>query len=166
MNQRVEFDSITVGMPFISVSLKIFNQGEKNILSEIIIRSADKRFLTSWQCCSNCTKYAIDSLIDYRKFLIDKKVELSKIKSEKLVKVVDYILEEIKSFLSISEKCNPDHDYRFLSEQLDVLRTNILNTFKKLCNDTKLPCPKDFFRMLKIVPAKHYKKNSTVKTTK
>ena len=149
MKPFLKFDSLSVGIPFLNVNFKITDDNEKEIANEILIRSEDKRFLTSWQCCSNCTQQAIDSSLEYRKFLVDQKVKLSKIKNSQLLKVVDYLLNETKRFLSLSEKCDIYRDQKYLSEQLEILRNNILSTLNKFCRDTKIEYPKDLFRMLK-----------------
>jgi len=149
MKPFMKFDSLSVGIPFLNVNFKITDDNEKEIANEILIRSEDKRFLTSWQCCSNCTQQAIDSSLEYRKFLVDQKVKLSKIKNSQLLKVVDYLLNETKRFLSLSEKCDIYRDQKYLSEQLEILRNNILSTLNKFCRDTKIEYPKDLFRMLK-----------------
>jgi hypothetical protein len=148
--KKPKFDSLSIGVPLLSISLKLADSIEENIAKEILIRSEDKRFLTSWQCCSSCTKYAIDSIIEYRKFLVDKKIELSKIKDSKLLKIVDCILEQTRDFLSISEKHKIDRDHKYLSEQLDILRGNTLDVLHKLCSDSNIEESKDLFRMRKI----------------
>jgi hypothetical protein len=148
MRPFVKLDSLSVGIPFLNINFTITDDIEKDIANEILVRSEDKRFLTSWQCCSNCTQQAIDSSLEYRKFLVDQKVKLSKIKNSQLLKVVDYLLNETKRFLSISEKCDIYRDQKYLSEQLEILRNNILSILSKYCLDTKIEYPKDLFRML------------------
>lgn len=147
--KSIKIESLSMGMPFLKVNFKIGSDIEKEIASEILIRSEDKRFLTSWQCCSSCTKNAIESVLEYRKFLVDQKVKLSKIKKAQLIKIVDYLLEEIKKFLSISEKCDVNKDQKYLSEQLEILRNNILSTLQKYCSDTRIEYPPELFRMAK-----------------
>ncbi|MDD4989678.1 MAG: hypothetical protein PHV42_04615 [Candidatus Pacebacteria bacterium] len=144
-----KLESLSVKLPFLNVNFKIADDIEKEIINEILIRAADKRFLTSWQCCSSCTQHAIDSVLEYRKFLIDQKVKLSKIKKSQFIKIVDYLLEEIRKFLSISEKCDVHRDQKHLSIQLETLRNNVLNALYKFCNDTKIDYPKDLFAMMK-----------------
>ena len=63
--------------------------------------------------------------------------------------VVDYLLKELKAFLSISEKRDIHTDQKYLSEQLEILRNNILAALNKFCSDTKIDYPKDLFRMMK-----------------
>lgn len=150
MKPFIKFDSLSIGIPFLNVNFKIENNKEKEIAIEILIRSEDKRFLTSWQCCASCTQNAITSALEYRKYLVDEKVKLSKISNSQLLEVVNYLLDELKKFLSISEKCDIHRDQKYLSEQLEILRNNILASLYKFCNDTKIKYPKDLFRMLKI----------------
>jgi hypothetical protein len=144
-----KLESLSVNIPFLNINFKIADDIEGEIVNEILIHSEDKRFLTSWQCCSNCTKHAIDSVLEYRKFLVDQKVKLSKIKKSQFIKIVDYLLVETKKFLSISEKCDIHRDQKHLSMQLEILRNNILNTLWKFCNDTKIDYPKNLFAMMK-----------------
>jgi len=147
--KSIKFDSLSVNIPLLSVSFKITDDLEKEIANEVLIRSEDKRFLTSWQCCPSCTEYAIDSVLEYRKFLIDQKVKLSKIKNSQLMEILDYLLQEIKKFLSLSENRDTYRDKKYLSDQLEILRNNILAALYKFCNDTKIDYPKDLFRMMK-----------------
>ncbi len=86
--------------------------------------------------------------MDYRKFLVDKKVDLSKVAKSKLLPAVSYILDEIKLFLSLTEKCDIYRDQKYLSGQLGILRTNILKTLKKFCEDNKMEYPSNLFNML------------------
>jgi hypothetical protein len=111
--KNIKFESLSVGIPFVNINFKIGNDQEKEIINEVLIRSEDKRFLTSWQCCASCTKNAIESVLEYRKFLVDQKVKLSKIKSSQFIAVIDYILDEVKKFLSISEKYHIQKHQKF-----------------------------------------------------
>jgi len=147
MKPKVE--SLSINLPFFNVSFSIQDNIEKEIISEILIRSEDKRFLTSWQCCSNCTENAIESVLEYRKFLIDQKVKLSKIKNSQFIDVVNFLLDEVKIFLSISEKHDIHSEHKYLSRQLEILRNNILKALQKFCLDTKIKYPKELFRMIK-----------------
>jgi len=147
--KSIKFESLSVNVPFLNVSFKITDDLEKDIANEILIRSEDKRFLTSWQCCISCTKNAIDSVLEYRRFLIDQKVKLSEIKNSQLMAIVDYLLQGIREFLSLSEKRDIYGDQKYLSEQLEILRNNILAALYKFCSDTKIDYPKDLFRMMK-----------------
>ena len=147
--KNIKLESLSIGMPFLNINFKIDNDQEKEVINEILIRSEDKRFLTSWQCCASCTKNAIESVLEYRKFILDQKVKLSKINNSQFITVVDYILDEVKKFISISEKHHIQKHQRFLSEQLEILRNNILKALQKFCIDTKIKNPENLFRMLK-----------------
>ena len=100
--KNIKLESLSIDIPFVNINFKIDNDQEKEIINEILIRSEDKRFLTSWQCCASCTENAIESVLEYRKFLVDQKVNLSKIKNSQFLAVIDYLLDEVKKFLSIS----------------------------------------------------------------
>jgi len=147
--KNIKLESLSINIPFVNINFKIDNNQEKEVINEILMRSDDKRFLTSWQCCTSCTKNAIESVLEYRKFLVDQKVILSKIKNSQFMAVIDYLLEELKKFLSISEKYDIQKHQKFLSEQLEILRNNILNALQKFCSDTKTKYPENLFRMLK-----------------
>ncbi len=147
--KNIKLESLSIGVPFVNINFKIDNDQEKEIINEILIRSEDKRFLTSWQCCASCTENAIESVLEYRKFIVDQKVKLSKIKNAQFIKVINYLLEEVKKFLSISEKYHIQRHQKFLSEQLEILRNNILRALHKFCSDTKIKHPDNLFNMLK-----------------
>ena len=148
--KNIKLESLSIGIPFVNVNFQINDDLEKEIINEVLIRSEDKRFLTSWQCCASCTGNAIESVLEYRKFLLDQKVKLSKIQKSQFIQVLNYLLEEVKKFLSISEKCNIQRNQKYLSEQLEILRNNILKALHKFCSDTKIKYPKNLFNMLKI----------------
>ncbi|MCK9294341.1 MAG: hypothetical protein M0P70_04605 [Desulfobulbaceae bacterium] len=118
-------------------------------MTEILIRSEDKRFLTSWQCCATCTENAIKSVLEYRKFLVDQKVKLSKVKNPQFISILNYVLDEVKKFLSVTEKYDIHKDQKYLAQQLEILRNNILNTFYRFCSDTKVEYPERLFAMIK-----------------
>lgn len=148
--KSLKIESLSIGIPsFLNLNFKINDEQEKEIVSETLIRSEDKRFLTSWQCCSSCTKNAIESVLEYRKFLVDQKVKLSKIKNSQFIEIINYLLDEVKKFLSISEKYDIHRNQKYLSEQLGILRNNILNALQKFCYNTKIEYPKELFRMIK-----------------
>ncbi len=147
----IKLESISVGLSP-SLNFQFIDDIEKRVFKEILVRSADKRFLTSGQCCSNCTKYAIESIIEYRIFLVDKAVELANLSDSKLLEAVNVILDELRNFLSISEQYDIQHDYRYLSQLLDTLRQNILKILFKICSDLKAQAPESLFTMMKQEP--------------
>jgi hypothetical protein len=63
--------------------------------------------------------------------------------------VVDYLLDEVKKFLSVSEKHHIQRHQKYLSEQLGILRNNMLKALQKFCADTKIKHSENLFRMLK-----------------
>lgn len=148
--KSVKIESLSIGTPFLNINFKINDDVEKEIVDEVLIRSEDKRFLTSWQCCASCTENAIESVIEYRKFLLDQKVKISKVKNSQFLKIISYLLDEVKKFLSISEKLDIHKDQKFLSQQLEILRCNTLNALQKYCFDTRIEYPKELSRMLEI----------------
>ncbi|MFA5750466.1 MAG: hypothetical protein WC895_04595 [Candidatus Shapirobacteria bacterium] len=146
-NIPLKIESISIGLSP-SINFQFKDDIEKRIFSEILTRSTDKRFLTSSQCCSNCTKYAIESIVEYRKFLVDKVVELRDVKKSTLLKTVNLILAESRAFLSVSEQYNLPENYTYLSKQLDILRQNILRLLFKICLDTKTEPLEGLFGMM------------------
>ncbi|MDD2466882.1 MAG: hypothetical protein PHI97_23045 [Desulfobulbus sp.] len=149
MKKSIDIDTVAIEIPFLNVTFKISDNLEKEIVTETLIRSEDKRFLTSWQCCANCTENAIKSVLEYRKFLVDQKVKLSKIKNSQFNSIINYVLDQVKKFLSVSERHDIIKDQKYLSQQLEILRNNILNIFYRFCNDAKIEYPKQLFAMIK-----------------
>lgn len=50
---------------------------ERKVAREVVIRLADRRVLTSAECCDNCIDQALASLQEIRRIIVDKQVELS-----------------------------------------------------------------------------------------
>jgi hypothetical protein len=152
MEPRVDSTSISFpnlpGIPNISLSLK-FSKEDNRIIKEIMIYSQNKRFLTSYQCCGNCTKYAIDSLVDYRNFLVKKRIEVIEYDQRSLKIIIDQILKNIELFLNFSEDLDVQRSHRELSFKLDELRNIILSFLFELSKKTGVRFPLDLNRMRK-----------------
>ena len=106
LSKKVNLDGVTINLPFISLNFDT-NDKDKKIAREIIIRLRDKRVLNSKECCDNCIKNALESLIDIRKFLVDKQVEINDVESP-LFLLVDFTIYGIRQFLTYTEYYQPD----------------------------------------------------------
>lgn len=155
---KPKFDSTSIslpnlpGIPNLNINFK-FSDDDKKSIKEIIIYSKNKRVLTSSQCCGNCTKYAIDSLVDYRSFLVNKRIEIINSKQNELKKIIDAILKNIEVFLTFSENLDLEINYKELSSRLNNLRNIILPLLLKLTKKVKIKFPADLKRMIKSKPS-------------
>jgi len=156
---KTKFDSTSIsfpnlpGIPNLNLNFKL-SENDKKSIKEIIIYSQNKRVLTSFQCCGNCTKHAIESLIDYRIFLVNKRMEMVTSKQNELKKIIDAILKNIEFFLSYSEKLDIERNHKELSSKLDELRAIILQLLLTLTKKVKIGFPPDLNRMIKLTPSK------------
>jgi len=101
LNSRV--GGVTLSLPFISFSVQAQDL-EKKIAAEIVIRMADRRVLTSFECCDNCVERALASLQEIRTFLVAKQVELAPVSDGPLAFLVRAMLESIRQFLIFQDR--------------------------------------------------------------
>ncbi|MBB3277427.1 MULTISPECIES: hypothetical protein [unclassified Pseudoxanthomonas] len=93
---------ITVNLPFLSFSVAP-DDIERRVAREILIRLADKRVLSSKECCDNCIDNSLASLQEIRSVLVEKQVELSALNDGSVFLLTEYIAEGIRQFLTATE---------------------------------------------------------------
>lgn len=116
----VTVDGVTISLPFIEVSVKS-DKTERTVAREVVIRLADRRVLTSAECCDNCIDQALTSLQEIRQIIVDKQVELSDKTDTALYVLLDSVRDSIRQFLTFEQKLpkggtvyhrNPDPSFR------------------------------------------------------
>jgi hypothetical protein len=102
-NLPVAIDGVTITLPFIEVSVKS-DKTERKVAREVVIRLADRRVLTSAECCDNCIDQALTSLQEIRKIIVDKQVELSEKTDTALYVLLDSVRDSIRQFLTFEQR--------------------------------------------------------------
>lgn len=107
-----QIGNVSINLPFISFSI---NPGdlERKIAKEIVIRMVDKRVLNAFECCDNCINYALASLQEIRKQLVDKQVELSNNPDSTLYLLIELQVEAIRQFLTFEQKLNKKSNFKY-----------------------------------------------------
>jgi hypothetical protein len=99
----ISVDGISITLPFIEVSVKA-DKTERKVAREVVIRLADRRVLTSFECCDNCIDQALTSLQQIRQIIVDKQVELSDKTDTALYVLLDSIRDSIRQFLTFEQR--------------------------------------------------------------
>jgi hypothetical protein len=101
LNDRVS--GVSIKLPFLTFSVQP-EATETRVAKEIVIRLADRRVLSSFECCDNCINEALTSLREIRSFLVDKQVELSNLTNGPLYLLIEFMLEAIRQFFTFEER--------------------------------------------------------------
>ncbi len=101
--------NVTLKLPFISIAVDPKNK-EREIARELVIRLADRRVLSAWECCDGCIDNALASLSEIRSALVDKQVELSDLQDGSLYLLVEAMALGIRQFLTYEELLNRSDD--------------------------------------------------------
>ncbi|WP_155305906.1 hypothetical protein [Desulfosarcina widdelii] len=123
MNRRVT--GATINLPFISFAVEPEDL-EQKVAREVIVRLADKRVLTAFECCDDCVERAIASLMEIRSMLVNKQVELSGHADGGLFLLLELMLEGIRQFFTFVERLQSSRqggrrDRRDLQPYFDAL---------------------------------------------
>jgi len=143
---------VTISLPFIEVSIKP-DKTERKVAREIVIRLADRRVLTSAECCDNCIDQALASLQEIRQIIVDKQVELADKTDTALYVLLDSIRDSIRQFLTfqqrLTDKRMVDHKpsgfYRTAQSRelyfagLEMLRAHIHRTLLQIGKIADMP---------------------------
>ncbi|MDO5632730.1 MAG: hypothetical protein Q4G22_12970 [Paracoccus sp. (in: a-proteobacteria)] len=100
---------VTLNLPFISVAVNPKDK-ERQIARELVIRLADRRVLSSWECCDGCIDNALKSLGEIRGILVDKQVELADLQDGPLYMLIDAMARGIRQFMTYEELLNRPSD--------------------------------------------------------
>lgn len=102
---------VTLNLPFISIAVNPKDK-ERQIARELVIRLADRRVLSAWECCDNCIDDALKSLGEIRGILVDKQVELADLRDGPLFLLVDAMALGIRQFMTYEELLQRNSDAR------------------------------------------------------
>ena len=94
---------VTINLPFLSFTVAP-EDTERRVARELLIRLADKRVLSSKECCDNCIDNSLASLQEIRSVLVEKQVELSSLSDGCVFLLTEYIAEGIRQFLTETER--------------------------------------------------------------
>lgn len=94
--------TVTIGLPGLKISVK-FDDVERRVARELVIRLADRRILNARECCDSCVAQALDSLQEIRRLLVDKQVELAKRTDSPLYLLLELMAEGIRQFLTFEQ---------------------------------------------------------------
>jgi hypothetical protein len=98
-------DGVTISLPVVEISVKP-DGTERKVAREVVIRLADRRVLTSSECCDNCIDDALTSLQEIRQIIVDKQVELSDKTDTALYVLLDSVRDSIRQFLTFEQRLN------------------------------------------------------------
>ncbi len=101
--------NVTIKLPFVSIAVDPTDI-EQQLARELVIRLADRRVLSAWECCDNCIDNALTSLREIRSILVDKQVELSNLRDGSLYLLVEAMALGIRQFLTYEELLNRSDD--------------------------------------------------------
>jgi hypothetical protein len=93
---------MTLNPPFISIAVSPKDK-ERQVARELVIRLADRRVLSAWECCDGCIDNALTSLREIRAILVDKQVELADLQDGSLYLLVDAMALGVRQFLTYEE---------------------------------------------------------------
>lgn len=153
----VTVDGITISLPFIEVSVKR-DRTERKVAREVVIRLADRRVLTSSECCDNCIDEALTSLQGIRQTIVDKQVELSDRNETALYVLLDSIRDSIRQFLTFEQRLDKGRkmDHRAMGDSsfrrtvqsrelyfagLEMLRAHIHRTLLQVAKIADMEIP-------------------------
>jgi hypothetical protein len=157
LNSRV--GGVTVSLPFISFSVQPQDL-EKKVAAEIVIRMADRRVLTTFECCDNCVEHALTSLQEVRAFLVTKQVELAQTANGPLAFLVRAMLESIRQFLIFQDRIahagkgsglldgdghpigGPHRERELYSSALEMLRGHLHRCLQQVAKIAAIEVPK------------------------
>lgn len=94
---------VTVNLPFLSFTVAP-EDIERRAARELLIRLADKRVVSSKECCDVCIDHSLASLQEIRSVLVEKQVELSSLSDGSVFLLTEYIAEGIRQFLTATER--------------------------------------------------------------
>lgn len=142
---------VTITLPFVEVSIKP-DKTERKVAREVVIRLADRRVLTSAECCDGCIDKALTSLQEIRQTLVDKQVELAEKTDTALYVLLDSIRDSIRQFLTFQQRLNdggadhknsefyrPSQSRELYFAALEMLRAHIHRTLLQVAKIADMP---------------------------
>jgi hypothetical protein len=135
-------DGISINLPFVSVSVKP-KKLEQRVAREVVIRMADRRVLNASECCDSCIKHALASLLEIRKLLVDKQVELSGHSDGPLYLMFEAMAEAIRQFSTFEQRLGRGHEHRQkYFAALEMLRSHLYRVLRQVALIAAIEIPK------------------------
>jgi hypothetical protein len=140
-------DGVSLNLPFVSVSVKPQDL-ERRVAREVIIRMADRRVLNAFECCDDCIEYALGSLQEIRRILVDKQVDLADEADGPLYLLLEAMAEGIRQF-STFEQMPSQHPERrqMYFGALEMLRAHLHRVLGQVALIASIEIPKIADRM-------------------
>lgn len=103
LNTRI--DGVSISLPFLSFKVNPTDL-EQRVAREILIRMANRRVLSSSECCDNCIDQALESLQGIRAALEEQQVALAQAMDSPLYLLLELQLGAIRQFLTFEQRLN------------------------------------------------------------
>lgn len=137
----VAVEGVSLNLPFLSVTIKPDDR-ERRVAREVVIRTADKRVLTAFECCDGCIEHALASLHEIRRLLVDKQVELSDRSGSSLYFLLELMAGAIRQFFTFTERIGlSKHQHELYSAALEVLRGHLHRVLLQVAKIAEMEIP-------------------------
>jgi hypothetical protein len=127
---RAKVKGISINLPFLSINVSS-EDTERKVAQEVLIRLRDKRVLVARECCDSCIDNALKSIVEIRRLLVDKQVELSS-EDGPLFVLLDLMLVGIRQFLTFTEVRDPHYHREDYLGALQTLRGHLLRCVEQI----------------------------------
>jgi hypothetical protein len=140
---------VELTLPFLSIGISPDHK-EKLVARELVIRLADRRVLSSKECCDGCIDRSLASLEKIRQLIVDKQVELSPLHDGGLYLLLDAMAAGIRQFMTYEERLpqrrtsdeGRDWDTRdAYFAALEMLRGHLARCIDQIAKIADLPPP-------------------------
>ena len=101
LNTRI--DGVSISLPFLSFKVNPTDI-EQRVAREVLIRMANRRVLSSSECCDNSIDQALESLQGIRALLEQQQVELAQAMDSPLYLLLEFQLEALRQFLTFEQR--------------------------------------------------------------
>jgi len=134
----VKVEGVKLSVPFLEVTVKV-DRVERKVAREVVIRLADRRVLTAFECCDDRIENALKSLQEIRQVILDKQVELADQTDGALYALLDSIREAIRQFLTFEQRLSKRHSSETRDLYFAALEMCELTSIGLSCRSRKLP---------------------------
>jgi hypothetical protein len=108
----------------------------------VVIRLADRRVLSAFECCDDCIDRALASLQEIRSLLIDKQVELSDRPEAPVYLLLELMAEALRQFFTFEQRLGRHFESReAYFAALEMLRAHLHRVLLQVAKiaDTEIP---------------------------
>jgi hypothetical protein len=135
---------------------------EVKVARQLMVWLADRRVLTSKECCDGCIDSSLSSLLKIREYLVAKQVELADLSDGPLFFLIEFMAQGVRQFLTYEERLKmefthevsrdshrpyPQRDRYF--DALAILRQHFYWALQQLAIIADMPLPSfpDYLRI-------------------